>query len=113
MKRFLPGFRYINERDEDNQHESTVQTLRIVYQQTSNIPSTSDINGSYSLLSILLQGDGYEPKSAQSNFKIPLPIAPNQEMVHKSGKRNSAITPPSRDWCRLIGYRVCPRANIG
>ncbi|XP_045187631.2 uncharacterized protein LOC123545372 [Mercenaria mercenaria] len=25
-------------------------------------------------------------------------------------KRKSAITPPSRDWCRLIGYRVCPRA---
>ncbi|XP_060596489.1 uncharacterized protein LOC132750508 [Ruditapes philippinarum] len=26
-------------------------------------------------------------------------------------KRKSAITPPSRDWCRLIGYRVCPRAT--
>lgn len=35
-----------------------------------------------------------------------------QKMPFLIRKRNSAITPPSRDWCRLIGYRVCPRAVL-
>ncbi|KAL4238260.1 hypothetical protein ACF0H5_002973 [Mactra antiquata] len=27
----------------------------------------------------------------------------------KFWKRQSALSPPSRDWCRLMGFQVCPR----
>lgn len=36
---------------------------------------------------------------------------PQRNLLSVPTKRKSAITPPSRDWCRLIGYRVCPRAT--
>ena len=26
-------------------------------------------------------------------------------------KRQSAISAPSRDWCRMLGYTVCPRSS--
>ncbi|KAH3852047.1 hypothetical protein DPMN_094542 [Dreissena polymorpha] len=46
--------------------------------------------------------------SAVSPYTMP----PSEETLNfffKTKKRSSAIAPPSRDWCRLVGFSFCSR----
>lgn len=92
-------------------HVNTVMSLRARNRRSLTVRPNTETNDPYDFFVVLTR---ILPEMLVNPYHVPQrndwPTNDSRDQFI-SEKRSSAISAPSRDWCRMLGYTVCPRSS--